>query len=301
MDLSHMDERYQNLKLAEKGARISLIAYILLTVTKLGVGHLAGSKALFADGLNNSTDILATIAVIIGLQIARKPADENHAYGHFRAETVASLIASLIMIAVGADVLYKAILATVYFVPKAPDLVAAYTAIFCAILIFFVYRYNHKVAKKVNSAGLMAAAKDNLSDAWVSIGTAVGIFASQFGLPWIDPLAAAIVGGLIMKTGWNIFKDATHNLTDGYDNEEIEKISERLDQIPGIDHVYAVRARLHGNVTHMDIIIHVDSELSVGNAHRLTEEAEKVLRKEYNITEVIIHVEPYYANKAQSL
>ena len=241
-----------------------------------------------------STDILATLAVIIGLKIARKPADKDHAYGHFRAETVASMIASFIMIAVGIDVLYKAILATVYFKPKAPDLISAYTAIACAILIFFVYRYNKKVAKKINSAGLMAAAKDNLSDAWVSIGTAVGIIASQFGLPWIDPLAATIVGVLIIKTGWDIFKDASHNLTDGYDNEDIDKISERLDQIKGIHHVSAVRARLHGNVTHMDIIIHIDSEMSVSNAHRLTEEVETVLREEFNITEVMIHVEPVY-------
>lgn len=293
MKISNMDERYNNLKLAEKGARISLVSYILLSLSKLGVGYFAGSKALFADGLNNSTDILATLAVIIGLKIARKPADSDHAYGHFRAETVASMIASFIMIAVGMDVLYKAILATVYFKPKAPDLVSAYTAIACAILIFFVYRHNKKVAIKINSAGLMAAAKDNLSDAWVSIGTAVGVIASQFGLPWIDPLAAAIVGVLIIKTGWDIFKDASHNLTDGYDKGDIDKISERLDRIEGIHHVSAIRARLNGSVTHMDIVIHVDAEMTVCKAHRLTEEAEKVLSEEFDITEVMIHVEPF--------
>lgn len=293
MKLSKADERYNNLKLAEKGARISLIAYIILSAAKLGVGYFAGSKALFADGLNNSTDILSTLAVLIGLKIARKPADEDHAYGHFRAETIASLVASLIMVAVGVDVLYKAVIATVYFQPKAPDLISAYVAIACAVVIFFVYRYNKKVAKKINSAGLMAAAKDNLSDAWVSIGTAVGIIASQFGLPWIDPLAATIVGVLIIKTGWDIFKDASHNLTDGYDKEELDKVSERLEQITGIHHVSAIRARLSGNVTHMDIIIHVDAEMSVGNAHRLTDEAEKILRDEFEITEVIIHVEPF--------
>lgn len=294
MKLSNMEDRYNNLKLAEKGARLSLIAYILLSIAKLGVGYFAGSKALFADGLNNSTDILASLAVIIGLKIARKPADEDHAYGHFRAETIASLIASFIMIAVGIDVLYKAVIATIYFSPKAPDLISAYTAIACTIIIYFVYRYNKKIAKKINSAGLMAAAKDNLSDAWVSIGTAVGIIASQFGFPWVDPLAATIVGGLIIKTGFDIFKGATHNLTDGYDRGEIDKVVERLDIIEGIHHVSAIRARLHGNVTHMDIIIHVDAEMTVSKAHRLTEEAEKVLSEEFDITEVMIHVEPYY-------
>ncbi|MPN59936.1 putative cation efflux system protein [bioreactor metagenome] len=146
---------------------------------------------------------------------------------------------------------------------------------------------------KINSAGLMAAAKDNLSDAWVSIGTAVGIIASQFGLPWVDPLAAAIVGILIIKTGWDIFIGAARNLTDGYDKGEIDKVTDRLSLIDGIHHISAIRARLIGNVTHMDIIIHVDSEMTVSNAHKLTEELEIILSNEFSITEVIIHVEPF--------
>ena len=67
-----------------------------------------------------------------------------------------------------------------------------------------------------------------------------------------------------------------------------------MNSVEGIHHVSAVRARLHGNVTHMDIIIHVDSEMSVSSAHKLTEVAEAILREEYSITEVIIHVEPFY-------
>jgi cation diffusion facilitator family transporter len=110
-----MEEKYNNLKLAERGARISIIAYIALSFLKLGVGYLSKSKALTADGLNNTTDIVASLAVLIGLKIARKPADENHLYGHFRAETIASLIASLIMIAVGIDVLYNAAHAIIFF------------------------------------------------------------------------------------------------------------------------------------------------------------------------------------------
>lgn len=291
--MSSMEERYSNLKLAERGARISIVAYVFMSALKLGVGYYSGSKALFADGLNNSTDIIASLAVLIGLKIARKPADDEHTYGHFRAETIASLVASLIMIGVGLDVLYKAVLATIYFKEKAPDLISAYTALGCAVIIYIVYRYNKKIAKKINSAGLMAAAKDNLSDSWVSIGTAVGIIASQFGLPWVDPLAAAIVGILIIKTGRDIFVDATRNLTDGYDKSEIDKITERLNLITGIHQISAVRARLHGNVTHMDIVIRVDPQMTVMNAHILTEVVETVLHDEFDITEVIIHVEPF--------
>lgn len=108
---------------------------------------------------------------MIGLKISGKPADENHPYGHFRAETVASLTAALIMIAVGLSVLYNAARSIIFFKVQAPDLIAAATAVFCAATMYFAYSYNKKNANRVNSSGLMAAAKDNLSDTWVSMGT----------------------------------------------------------------------------------------------------------------------------------
>lgn len=117
---------------------MSIIAYITLSLLKLGVGFFAQSKALLADGINNTTDIIASVAVLIGLKISRKPADDDHPYGHLRAETIASLIASLIMIAVGLDVLYNAIKSVIFFNPKAPDLVSAVVAIF-ALLLFILY------------------------------------------------------------------------------------------------------------------------------------------------------------------
>lgn len=287
-----MEEKYNGLKLAERGARISIVAYIALSLLKLSVGYIASSKALTADGLNNTTDIIASLAVLIGLKISRKPADEDHLYGHFRAETIASLIASVIMIAVGIDVLYNAVQSIIFFKAQAPDLIAAVVGIICAATIYGVYRYNKKIAIQINSSGLMAAAKDNLSDAWVSIGTSVGIVASQFGLPWIDPLAAVIVGILIVKTGWDIFKEASHNLSDGFDKENLDNITQCINEVSGVKEVNDIRARVHGNNILVDVTVGVSGELSVVEGHNITEEIEMKLRNKYNITEVIVHVEP---------
>lgn len=93
-------QRYHDLKMGEKGAILSIIAYICLSVIKLWIGYLSNSEALKADGLNNATDIVASVAVLIGLRLSQKPADHDHPYGHWKAETVASLIASFIMMAV---------------------------------------------------------------------------------------------------------------------------------------------------------------------------------------------------------
>jgi cation diffusion facilitator family transporter len=287
-----MEKKYNGLKLAEKGARISIIAYIALSLLKLSSGYFFNSEALTADGLNNTTDIVASLAVLIGLKMSRKPADEDHLYGHFRAETIASLISALIMIAVGIDVLYKAAHSIIYFKAQAPDLVAALVGIVCAVAIYFVYRYNKKIAIKTNSSGLMAAAKDNLSDAWVSIGTSVGIIASQFGLPWIDPLAAVIVGILIIKTGWDIFVDASHNLTDGFDTEQLESITKCISKVSGVKNIKDIRARVNGNNILIDAIVIVSADLSVVEGHDIAEEVEGKLRNEFNITDAVVHVEP---------
>jgi cation diffusion facilitator family transporter len=290
-----MEEKYNGLKLAERGARVSIIAYVVLSLLKLGIGYFAGSEALMADGLNNTTDIVSSLAVLIGLKIARKPADDDHPYGHFRAETIASLIASMIMIAVGLDVLYNAIHSIVFFKAQAPDLISAIVGIICAAAIYIVYRYNKKIAIQINSSGLMAAAKDNLSDAWVSIGTTVGIIASQFGLPWIDPLAAVIVGILIIKTGWDIFRESSHNLTDGFDKEELDNITQGIEKVSGVKKVKDVKARIHGNNVLIDVIVGVSSNLSVVEGHNITKEIEYNLRTEFNITEAIVHVEPEFS------
>lgn len=132
-----MDQvRYENLKLGERGAIISIIAYICLTAIKLVIGTIAGSEALKADGLNNATDIVASIAVLIGLRFAQRPADKDHTYGHWRAETVASLVASFIMMAVGSQVLFEAFTSVFEGKHESPDLLAAYTGIFAQLLWF---------------------------------------------------------------------------------------------------------------------------------------------------------------------
>ncbi|HBC97761.1 MAG TPA: transporter, partial [Clostridium sp.] len=85
-----MEEDYKDIKVAEKRTKVNIAVYVFLSLFKLFVGYIFHSRALFADGINNSTDIIASLAIVIGLKISRKPADEDHAYGHLRAQTVST-------------------------------------------------------------------------------------------------------------------------------------------------------------------------------------------------------------------
>lgn len=285
-------EVYDNIKMGEKGAWVSITAYICLSVFKLIVGYFANSKALMADGLNNTTDIIASIAVLIGMKISRKPPDENHRYGHFRAETIAALIASLIMVSVGIQVLYEAAISLFENNNETPNMFAGWAAIFSAIIMYIVYKYNLALAQKINSQSLNAAAQDNRSDALVSIGAFVGILGSQWGLSWLDSLAALIVGVIICKTAWEIFRDASHSLTDGFDEKELEKVKKTVAGTPGVVIVKDVKARTHGNIVLVDIIISVNDELNVIESHNITVQIEKRLAKKHKIKNVHIHIEP---------
>jgi len=289
-------EKYNNLKLGERGAIISIIAYIVLSILKLVIGIMSNSEALKADGLNNTTDIIASIAVLIGLKLSQRPPDKDHRYGHWKSETIASMIASFIMLAVGIQVLIEAISSMFHGNKETPDILAAYVGIGSAIAMYFVYRYNKRLAQKINSKAVMAAAKDNLSDAWVSIGAAVGIIGAQFNMAWLDSVTAIIVGLLICKTAWDIFKEASHELSDGFDENILQDYQDIIKKIEGVKGIKEIRGRNYGNNEVLDVVILVSSELNIIEAHNIATRVEKIMMKEHNVHEVHVHVEPNGAN-----
>lgn len=138
----------------------------------------------------------------------------------------------------------------------------------------------------------MAAAKDNLSDAWVSIGTSVGIFASQLNLPWLDILTAIAVGILICKTAWDIFRESSYNLSDGFDEKKIKVYQKTILSINGVEGVENIKARNYGNSAVVDLVIIVDPNSAIKEAHDISTQVEQVLIKKYGIYEANVHVEP---------
>jgi cation diffusion facilitator family transporter len=285
-------EKYNDLKLGERGAIISIFAYICLSILKLVIGYVSDSDALQADGLNNTTDIIASIAVLIGLKISQRPPDKNHRYGHWKSETIASMVASFIMIAVGLQVLIEASTSMFQGTKESPDIMAAYVGVFSAFIMYFVYRYNKNLALTINSKSVMAAAKDNISDAWVSIGTAIGIFGSQLNMPWLDSVTAIVVGLLICKTAWDIFREASLELSDGFDEDKIHLYNDVIKELDGVKGVKEIKGRNYGNNEVIDVVILVNSTLGIKEAHDIATYVEKVMMKDYGVYDVHVHVEP---------
>lgn len=283
----------QSFKKGSRGATLSIIVYLILSIAKLTVSFVADSHALRADGLNNSTDVLSSIIVLIGLRIAIKPADHNHRYGHARAEMIASLIASFIMVSVSIQVMTQA---TTNFINKnypEPGLLAFWTAVVSGVVLYFVYKYNNKLARKINSHALKAASLDNRADSFISFAAAIGIIGTTFGLYWLDAVLGLLVGILIFYTAYQTFSHASHTLSDGFDPEMIEKIKQLTLLDPGTKHVSDIRGRTVGNQVMMDMIVYVDPDMTVRAGHDITDRIESLLYDQLGIQYVTIHVEPY--------
>lgn len=283
---------YKNLREGEKGAWISIFTYIFLSGLKLTVGLIGTSEALKADGLNNTTDIIASVAVLVGLRISQRPPDKDHHYGHLRAETVSSLIASFIMAVVGLQVVFNAIKKFATGEHQEPSLMTAIVAVVCGVIMYIVYMYNIRLATRIKSSAVKAAAYDNRSDALVSFGTAIGILAAIFGFPVIDSITAVLVGLLIIKTAYDIFVEAVHTLTDGFDEDELFEIEALVRHVTGVIDVRDMKGRMSGNMMFLDVTITVDAKMDVVQSHHITEVIESTVR-EYNPYAVtLVHIEP---------
>lgn len=283
---------YGEIKQGEKGALVSICAYLALSAVKLAAGWAFASEALVADGFNNVTDIVASIAVLVGLRISRKPPDKNHPYGHLRAETIAALLASFIMATVGLQVLINTAKRLWLGELTSPGLAAGWVAVGSAAVMFVIYAYNANLARRIRSQALMAAAQDNRSDALVSVGAALGIFGSRLGMPWLDGVAALAVGGMILHTAWGIFMGATEALTDGFDERQLMSLRDTALRTEGVRDIQDIRARIHGSRVLVDVVITVDPSLSLVESHRICDLIEQRMKRKHDIMNVHVHVEP---------
>ena len=281
-----------NLKLARRGPTIAISVYLTLALAKLISGHLLHSASLTADGFNNVSDIVANVTILIGLYLASKPADKDHKFGHWKIEDLASLITSFIMFTVGFQVLLETINGIIHNSRAQIDPYGALVGIISATVMFILYLYNKQLSKRLKSGALMAAAKDNLSDALTSLGTSIAILASTFNLLIIDKMTAVIITLLILKTAYDIFMTSAFSLSDGFDNKQLQEYEKAILEIPKISAVKSQRGRTYGSNVYLDLVLEMNPDLSVYESHAITERVEKLLHEQFNVYDIDIHVEP---------
>lgn len=278
---------------SQKGAWLSVATYCLLTAAKLTAGWLSGSQAIIADAVNNATDVLGSAALLLGVKIAQRPADEEHRYGHERAEGVASLVVATIMGLASLEVARGALRALIAPERSAPAAWSLWTALASAGVLLALYAYNLRLARRTGSKALEAAAYDHLSDVFISLGAAAGIVGGQLGWTWTDPLAGLLVACLIARTAWSVGSEAAHMLMDGFtDRERIAALEKVVLGVQGVTGVQNLRARLLGSRVHVEVTVLVPSQMSIVEAHAVADRVEEALIRLDDVREVNVHVEP---------
>lgn len=281
-----------DMRQSQRGAWVSIITYVVLSTIKLGVGWWSHSNGLVADGFNNTTDVIASVAVLLGLRIAIRPADSEHRYGHARAESVAAMIVAATMGLIGLNIVISSVQAFFDTGHTPPEPLAIWVGAGSTAVMLVVATYNRRLARKTGSQALAAVAHDNQADAYASLGTIVGVAASRAGWPWADPLVGLLIAIVILYTAWRIGLDASHTLMDGFDTQALKKIKQRVLAVDGVTSVRDLRARYLGNTVAVEVTVSVPKTMSVADAHRICDLIERTLAGFMDISHVHVHVEP---------
>lgn len=273
----------------------------LLVIFKFIAGILGHSAAMIADAVHSLSDFATDIVVLIFTRISNKPQDKNHDYGHGKYETLATAIIGIVLFAVGASICWNGLQAiqTVWQGGRlpAPGMLAFAGAIISIVSKELIYRYTIHVGRKINSSAVIANAWHHRSDAFSSIGTAIGIGgAIVLGESWsvLDPMAAVVVSFFIMKVAVQLLKPCVDELTEKSLPDEIEKeICLIAENTPGISAIHNLRTRRIGNHYAIEMHVRMDGHLTLYEAHAKASVIENKLKEKYgNETHVGIHVEP---------
>ena len=274
---------------------------IALTIVKFVAGILGGSTAMLADAVHSASDLVTDIIVIVFTRISGKGKDKGHDYGHGKFETLATVVVSLMLLVLGAEMIkssYQQIRSAVEGNPQpAPEMIALWAAVISIISKEFLYQWTVKVGKRLSSPVVIANAWHHRTDALSSVGSLVGIAgAIALGGEWtiLDPLVGAVISIVIIVMAVKMSIPALAELTEASLPEKTEqKMLEIIRSVEGVRGVHELKTRLCGHYCIADFHIVVDPETTILESHETTVIIERKLREEFGEeTQINIHVEP---------
>lgn len=293
-----MTVRNQNesFKIAEKWAVIGVVGNLILTVLKFYAGIVGRSSAMVADAIHSGSDILASMFVYVGLLISKKPADDEHPYGHYKAEVITTLIVGMMLWLAGVEIIKTAYKTIQSGELSSPHYIALIAAVVSIVVKEVMYRWTYKVGVEINSPSTIANAMDHRSDAYSSIATFVGIGGALLGFPILDPIAGMVVSLFIFKMGYEIILEAIKQIMDeSVDEEKLTQVKEITQNVQGVVETHFVRMRRSGSVYMIDMDIVVCSQLTIKEAHDICEVVrEKLFTSMERIEEVRVHIDPVH-------
>lgn len=283
---------------------ISLISNIILTVVKVAAGMLLASPVLLADGVHNAGDIIASGAALTSSLVSKKPADEDHPYGHGKAEVVASALVAVILALAAIWIAIHSVQAL--FEPAEEE---SWLALGAALLSLVwkqaLYVYTIRVGEATNSKSVLATAYDHLADVYASVAAVVGIGLGLLGqhLDWWwaaygDPIAGIIVSLLVLKLAYDMGRAAVDILMEhNVSAEKLSRYEELIFAMKDIKRIDRVRAREHGHYITVDVRVGIPGEYTIQQGHDISRVIKKrIMDEDVDVVEVLVHLNPWYVD-----
>ena len=295
MEAGNRESRIMKVTLA------GLVVNVLLSAGKIAAGVFGRSAAMLADGVHSLSDLLSDVVVLVFVRVSSRGRDRDHEYGHGKFETLATLIVSLILIVVAAQMMVsglKSIMEVLHggVIPR-PGYVALVAAVVSILSKEILYRYTVHVGKSVDSPAVVANAWHHRSDAFSSIGSLVGIAGAIFlGDRWVilDPLVCCCISIAILVVAVKMAGPSLKELMDASLPEDVEKEIVSLSMsVDGVRNVHELKTRRNGLSVIIEAHMVVDPNITVEKAHDIVTAVEDVLRRRYGDgTQISIHIEP---------
>ena len=281
--------------LVKNGSIAGIIGNIFLFIIKIIIGIISNSQAMIADSFNSAGDIFASFMTWLGNRISSVPNDEDHNFGHGKAEYIFSMLISISMIIIAGKLLYDSIMSII----NVNKLIFSWKlVIICFITIitkFILYLYSRNIYKKTNSLLIKSNMLDHRNDMVITLFTTIAIMLTKVNIYFFDGIVGIGISIWILITGIKIYKESYDVLMDtSIDNEtknSILKIIKSFHEINRIGNFYSIPIGYKYVVV---ITIFVDGDLKTKKSHLITEEIEKKVKEKISkIEQLIVHVEPY--------
>lgn len=271
---------------------ITLALNVLVSGGKLVVGTLSGSLSMVADGYHSLLDGANNVIGLIVTRFAYAPPDRGHPYGHRKYETSAALLLGIGLLALAYRVVEGAF--DQYSREQLPEIGILNWCVIGATLTvnLFVARYESREGHRLKSPFLLADAAHTRSDIFVTLGVMASFAGARAGLAWVDPVIATAIAIFIAVLAVRILLGSFHVLTDraAIPPEGVEGV---VLAVPGVIDCREIRTRGSAGAVYVDLIVHVDGQLTLRAAHELADRIEQALRQSHpQVVDVLVHVEP---------
>lgn len=284
-------------QLAIRTVLASMVINVLLAAVKTITGIIGHSYALVADGIESINDVFASLLVLIGIKVSAKPPDQDHPYGHGKAEQLAALFSALSLLAAGGVIAYQSVQNIIHR-HSSPAWFTLPVLVLVIVVKELMSRYALAKAKEADSTSVKGDAWHHRADAITSAAAFVGITVALIGgdgYEKADDIAALIGCTVICTNGFILLKTAVHENMDGTPPQDhCDKARAIASSVPGVELIEKLRMKKSGLGYLMDIHVQVERSLTVEEGHRIGHDVQQaLLDSDHQIVDVVVHIEPY--------